>query len=189
MIIISFQSLSCTTPKLPTCLRGITHPGFLSSLYSGTMSVSLVLLTLRADQTEQALSSFTEDCLCPLVGPTQVFLTLQELPEVGLSDSRHQILQKKIGFEVCLFWSLSAHRTTGRGFGLFPEKTKSFVFCSQKTYRSSAHSLWWLGLEGNSGRRGRWAPSGRLLVFLSPFSWGKNISLFLFPQDIKEQAI
>ena len=67
------------------------------------MSVSLVLLTLRTDQTEQALASFTEDRLCLLVGPTQVFLTLQELPEVGFSDSGHQILQKKIGFEVCLF--------------------------------------------------------------------------------------
>lgn len=59
------------------------------------MSVSLVLLTLRADQTEQALVSFTEDCLCLLVGPTQLFLTLQGLPEIGFSDSGHQILQKK----------------------------------------------------------------------------------------------
>ena len=67
------------------------------------MSVSLVLLTLRADQTEQALVSFTEDRLCLLVGRTQVFLTLQELPEVGFSDSGHQILQKKTGFEACLF--------------------------------------------------------------------------------------
>ncbi|XDB65648.1 hypothetical protein ABFV05_019264 [Capra hircus] len=32
-----------------------------------------------------------------------VFLTLQELPEIGFSDSGHQSLQKKIGFEVCLF--------------------------------------------------------------------------------------
>ena len=67
------------------------------------MSVSLVLLTLRANQTEQALVGFTEDHLCLLVGPTKVFLTLQELPEIGFSDSGHQSLQKKIGFEVCLF--------------------------------------------------------------------------------------
>ena len=53
------------------------------------MSVSLVRLALRADQIEQTLVGFTEDLLCLLVGPTQVFLTLQELPEVGFSDNGH----------------------------------------------------------------------------------------------------
>ena len=98
-----FSLLGVPSSSFLSALRGITHPGFLSSLFSGTMSVSLVLLTLRADQTEQALVGFTEDHLFLPVGPTQVFLTLQELPEIGFSDSGHQILQKKIGFEVCLF--------------------------------------------------------------------------------------
>ena len=66
---------------------------------------------------------------------------------------------------------------------LVPRKDKD------RTYRSCAHSLWWLGLEGNSGRWSRWAPSGRVLGFLSPFSWRKKIrTLFLFCKDTKEQA-
>ena len=82
------------------------------------------------------------------------------------------------------FWGLSVlivvcTPDNWRGLRLVPRKDKD------RAYRSCAHSLWWLGLEGNSGRQGRWAPSGRLLGFLSPFSWGKNISLFLFPQDKK----
>ena len=98
-----FNLLGVPSPSFLSALRGITHPGFLSSLFCGTMSVSLVLLTLRANQTEQALVGFTEDHLCLLVGPTKVFLTLQELPEIGFSDSGHQSLQKNTGFEVCLF--------------------------------------------------------------------------------------
>ena len=103
MIIISFSLLGIPPPSFLSALRGIAHSGFLSSLFCGTMSVNLVLLTLRANQTEQALVGFTEDHLCLLLGPTQMFLILQELPEIGFSDSGHQSLQKNTGFEVCLF--------------------------------------------------------------------------------------
>ena len=97
-----FTLLGVPSSSFLSALRGITHPGFLSSLFNETVSVSLVRLALRADQIQQDLVGFTEDLLCLLVGPTQVFLTLQELPEIGFSDNGHQILLKKTGFEVCV---------------------------------------------------------------------------------------
>ena len=130
MIIISFSLLGIPPPSFLSALRGIAHSGFLSSLFCGTMSVSLVLLTLRANQTEQALVGFTKDHLCLLVGPTKVFLTLQELPEIGFSDSGHQSLQKNTGFEVCLFWSLST-----------PGQLAGTSACSQKRQRQDLQKL------------------------------------------------
>ena len=83
------------------------------------------------------------------------------------------------------FWGLSAlivACTLGnwQGLRLAPRKDRD------RTYRSCVRSPWWLGLEGNSGTRGRWALSGRLLGCLNPFFWGKEIrSLFLYPKDKK----
>lgn len=173
-----FSLLGVPSPTSQVLSGASLTQGFLSSLTSGTMSVSLVLLTLR-HKPRTALVGFTEDHLCLL-------LSYRDVPHTSGIAWGALLTVDTESSEEHWFWGLSVLMRC-----LHTGQLAGTSACSQKrqdrTYRSCAHRLWWLGLEGNSGRWGRWAPFWKASgISESHFPEGRTSGVYSsFPQATK----
>lgn len=84
----------------PNCSRAITYPVFLSSPLDWTVAMSHMLRCFRAEPTQQALVSLTEELLCFLVYHTDLLIGAVGVVNSGPSGKGCQFLERNIGFEV-----------------------------------------------------------------------------------------
>ena len=97
----------------------------LSSRFYGTVSVTSVLVGVRAESTEVDPVLHTEDPPGLLVGHTRILLRAQVLHEAGLSGDGHQILQNNAGSEFLLLAWFPTRRALDREQAVFPGKVEA----------------------------------------------------------------
>lgn len=85
--------------------RDITYSVLLGSPVHWQVSVTLMLLRVRAEHTQQVLVLLAEDLLCLLVHHTRVLLWAEKLQETGFSGEDCQVLDAN----VCFIISLACH--------------------------------------------------------------------------------